>query len=381
MMTDENGQGVLFDGTRDAPVDPIGKPFLSAVGKTLAAAGEAMRERQRLDAIEAEEAAEEAARLAHIAEAAETLGNLTIEAEPDHEPPPSQEPASNVIPIRRKRVPKGDGRGDFFAVDQRLWDRVCALGLNPAVAYLVIARGTGGDNLTSSWSVNAIETHAGMGRIRAKAAVSALVAGGLIHRVRAGSAPRYMIATFNEVAAAGKHVKGELGNEYLAVLQRIEAHGDSDDEFKIPASRGVEFGWQSPNPKRLAGELHVAGYLQTRHGAGDYRLTDAGRRALVPRWVWLPNAIVDGAANEPSPLERIRQSQFLPALRLFIDMYHEQEVSEVAGVNWRHGVREDFTKHKVGARGLYVVWGFKPKNDVTWRDARLARPHLKPPPN
>jgi hypothetical protein len=35
---------------------------------------------------------------------------------------------------------KTDG---FFAVDRRTWARVCGLGLNRAVAYLVLARGTG----------------------------------------------------------------------------------------------------------------------------------------------------------------------------------------------------------------------------------------------
>jgi hypothetical protein len=33
----------------------------------------------------------------------------------------------------------------FFAIDRRAWARVCALGFNTAVAYLVIACGTGGD--------------------------------------------------------------------------------------------------------------------------------------------------------------------------------------------------------------------------------------------
>ena len=40
----------------------------------------------------------------------------------------------------------------FFAIDRRAWARVCALGLNAAVAYLVVACGTGGDNRTTSLS-------------------------------------------------------------------------------------------------------------------------------------------------------------------------------------------------------------------------------------
>ena len=370
-------QGDMFGDVPDAPKEPeIGSKFRSLVGQVTEQARAAMHERQRQEAIEAEAAAEEAARLAHLAEAAEALDQITPD-DPDRFLPEedADELPSNVVPLRRKRAPKADGRGDFFAIDQRLWDRVCSLGLNPAVAYLVIARGTGGDNLTSSWSVNAIETHAGMGRIRAKAAVDALVAAGLVYRSWAGKAPRYRLAVFDAVAAE-RRVKGELASEYLVILKRIAALGEEAASHKIPAARGVDAGWPAPNPRRLAEELAGAGYLRAGYAAGAYVLTDHGNKALAPRWVWLPNSIVDGAAGEPSPLERIRQSQFLPALRLFVDMYQEQEITEVAGVNWRHGVREDFNKHRVGARGLYVIWGFSSKQDVTWRSAPLAKPHL-----
>ena len=37
-----------------------------------------------------------------------------------------------------------DGRGDFFAVGARSWQVLCSLGLNEAVAYLILARGSGG---------------------------------------------------------------------------------------------------------------------------------------------------------------------------------------------------------------------------------------------
>ena len=39
----------------------------------------------------------------------------------------------------------------FFAVDRRTWARVCGLGLNRAVAYLVLARGTGKSNQETAW--------------------------------------------------------------------------------------------------------------------------------------------------------------------------------------------------------------------------------------
>ena len=69
--------------------------------------------------------------------------------------------------------------GNFFAVDSRLWERVCAFGLNEAVAYIVLARGTGRDNRTTTWSVESIERYTGISRHRAAAAVKDLQATGL----------------------------------------------------------------------------------------------------------------------------------------------------------------------------------------------------------
>ena len=43
----------------------------------------------------------------------------------------------------------------FFRIDRRTWAKVCELGMNPAVAYLVLACGTGKDHRGTSWSVQA----------------------------------------------------------------------------------------------------------------------------------------------------------------------------------------------------------------------------------
>jgi hypothetical protein len=79
----------------------------------------------------------------------------------------------------------------FFAVDRRTWARVCALGLNPAVAYLVLARGTGKTNRETAWSVMAIENYTGISRSRAHNAVSALVKDGVAGKLRSGTRPKY----------------------------------------------------------------------------------------------------------------------------------------------------------------------------------------------
>ena len=68
----------------------------------------------------------------------------------------------------------------FFAIGKPQWMEACGLGLNPAVAYLVLARGTGHDNITTRWSAEAVRVHAGISWPRAKTAVELLDGTGAI---------------------------------------------------------------------------------------------------------------------------------------------------------------------------------------------------------
>lgn len=97
-------------------------------------------------------------------------------------------------------------RGGFFQIDRRTWARVCDLGMNRAVAYLVQARGTGADNRTTSWSTNAIEKYTGISRGRAKESVQDLVTNGMSKRTRDGSMPRYDLLPFRELTGESNGV-------------------------------------------------------------------------------------------------------------------------------------------------------------------------------
>ena len=50
------------------------------------------------------------------------------------------------------------GKG-FLRIDRRTWAKVCELGMNPAVAYLVLASGTGKGHRGTSWSVQAVKKY------------------------------------------------------------------------------------------------------------------------------------------------------------------------------------------------------------------------------
>ena len=78
-----------------------------------------------------------------------------------------REPAAMPVfsPECSRRMTNSNQNNGFFAVDVRSFAEACA-DVNMATAYLVMARGTGGDNVTTAWSVNAIEKHTNMSRNR-----------------------------------------------------------------------------------------------------------------------------------------------------------------------------------------------------------------------
>src|SRR3954447_5303817 len=94
-----------------------------------------------------------------------------------------------------------NSRGGFFAVDRRAWAQVCRLGMNPATAYLVLARGTGGDNRTTKWPTNAIEQRTAISRSRAAGAIADLEQAKAIVRDPASrrDRPKYKIAPAHEI--------------------------------------------------------------------------------------------------------------------------------------------------------------------------------------
>jgi hypothetical protein len=188
--------------------------------------------------------------------------------------------------------------GDIFAIDRRIWARVCDLGVNAAIGFLVIARGTGGDNRTTSWSVNAIEKYTSISRPRAVVAVKALIADKLLTVLKEGKRPQYRIASPDEVPS-----------------------------IKLSAKERAEF---------------------------------------KPELIWFPNSIVDGLADETPPIEILRQSQNIHAVRMFGNFYFTQDLANDSGCEWRknRGIYRTFERVELGSRGEYVVWGF-PKSSLS----------------
>jgi hypothetical protein len=255
----------------------------------------------------------------------------------------------------------GTGRGSFFAIDRRAWARVCKLNINAMTAYLVLARGTGHDQRTTSWSVNAIETHTGIGRPRAQKAIDALVQAGLVRITRGGTRPKYSIIPAHEVPGCEGYPPPEMD----AAEQKLRAQLVSGTTF-VPANLRtiaaalVKKGWARSASKRFE-HCHAIRY-------------DA-EAAVKPDWIWLPNDIIDGAAGETAPVELVRQTQNAPTLRLLIDLYHAQTLASDGGIHWR-SIRQQFARQKVGEHGSFIVYGFQPGTTQAWTNKPFIHPHM-----
>ena len=235
---------------------------------------------------------------------------------------------------------KTDG---FFAVDRRTWARVCGLGLNRAVAYLVLARGTGKSNRETAWSVMAIENYTGISRGRAHDAVSTLVKDGVVRKLREGTRPKYELVPWHLLP----------GNDTRPVT-------DAEESVikKVMLSKEIPVSQQG-TVKRLLKK----GWLID-DGNGGYII--APRPDADPDRIWLPNTLVTSAAAETAPIELVRQGQDVMTLRLLVDLYHAQNLRDDGGIS-RKITWEKYERVKVGQRGPYDVWGFDAANTyVSW---------------
>jgi hypothetical protein len=255
----------------------------------------------------------------------------------------------------------GTGRGSFFAIDRRAWARVCDLNINAMTAYLVLARGTGHDQRTTSWSVNAIETHTGISRPRAQKAIDALVQAGLVRITRGGTRPKYSIIPAHEVPGCEGYPPPEMDAAEQKLFDRLV----SGTTF-VPA-----------NLRTIASALVKKGWARSASERFEHcrAIRYDAEAAAKPDWIWLPNDIIDGAAGETAPVELVRQTQNAPTLRLLIDLYHAQILASDGGIHWR-SIRQQFSRHKVGERGPFIIYGFQPGDTEAWINKPFIRSHM-----
>ena len=91
--------------------------------------------------------------------------------------------------------------------------------------------------------------------------------------------------------------------------------------------------------------------------------------------IWLPKALVEGAANEVAPVNRIRQTQDVMTLRLFAELYSAQNLREDGGISTKE-MYQTYSRQRAGERGIHVVWDFSYESEyVSW--GNVAKPHRR----
>lgn len=73
--------------------------------------------------------------------------------------------------------------------------------------------------------------------------------------------------------------------------------------------------------------------------------------------IWLPRALVEGAANEVPPVTKLRQTQDVMTLRLLVELYSAQNLREDGGIRTK-SMSMKYKRHKAGQHGAYTVWDF-----------------------
>ncbi len=258
-------------------------------------------------------------------------------------------------------LPEGGKRGDFFAVDRRAWAETCRLGLNPGVAYLVLARFSGRDQRTTKAGANAVETHTGIARARAKAAIRALEQAGLV--TEADGITRRIVPAHELPGVWRRPAHRPLAGKQRVVYDKVR--------------RGEEL----TGAERQRVYPLIAGGWLAKGRDGTLRPTDEDAASETrPDWIWLPNALVTGAAGEVPPLELVRQGGDPVALRVLADLYHAQNLTSDGGIHWRQ-IRGGFRRVKVGEQGPFVVWGFSPELTQAWSTAPFIEPHMTGEPD
>jgi hypothetical protein len=158
--------------------------------------------------------------------------------------------------------------------------------------------------------------------------------------------------------------------------QRVLELIDGGKNF-VPKRGNYNNGWWSGRPYDTACALERKGYVRQREPQCFEVVPEGSTMSNDPDWIWLPNSLMDGVAAEVPPIERIRQTHNLVALRVFVDLYHVHNLADDGGVNWRppNGFRKPFERIRLGESHEYTIWGFRAKNDSTWTSNPVFAPH------
>jgi hypothetical protein len=221
--------------------------------------------------------------------------------------------------------------------------------MNPAVAYLVLAQGTNGNNRLTRWSTTSLKTHTGMSWERGKPAIGQLIESKFLRYAKehTNAKPRYELSTWQEILSDRAVHVGEWDRMVYEEMK----------EGKQPRAKS----------KRIAAEKLACLGLVQQSEDGVYR--DLLEANLDPsaQYIWLPNTLVTGTKRgEEAPVRRLRGAGDIWALHLLVDLYHAQNLRDDGGISPRF-LREKYDRKLVGEQGILKVWAFRRSNrELHW---------------
>lgn len=228
------------------------------------------------------------------------------------------------------------GRGNFFAVDWRCAEAATRAGdgVNPALAYLVLARHTGRNHATTTAATTAVSERLGLTRGRADLAIKALEGVGLVTTPKKGT-----LRTLTPWAGVQAE-REKLTDRQRAVVRRVLGKRDP-----ILSSADPDY--------QVAYALKQRGILDLSDGKpGKSRFKVGG-----PEWIWLPNTLADGFDQGAGPLARLQQTRSAEAIRLLFDCYRCANLAEDGGLPWQ-AIRGVYKRQEIYRHGAFTVWGF-----------------------
>lgn len=155
---------------------------------------------------------------------------------------------------------KQPSRG-YFVVGSESFHHACGLGLNPACVFLVLARGSGPDDVATAWSAEAAQRRLGIRWTTAKHAITELAGAGLLQVVRGGTRPQYQLAKAGEAIILPNTLVEGAGNEAPPLRRARETQDvlvlrllvDLYRASNLPEFGGVDPGvlWHQFETKRI----------------------------------------------------------------------------------------------------------------------------------
>lgn len=160
----------------------------------------------------------------------------------------------------------------------------------------------------------------------------------------------------------------DLGINAAAAFLVLACGTGADNRFTSWSTQALHryagISWE--HGKKSIGKLIDSGLLRRAEGhtleKPRYELLSAKPKKAksgAESLIWVPNSIVTGTGKgEDSPVRRLRSAGDVWALRLFVDLYHAQNLRDDGGVS-PNVIRQCYEGKRVGEHGIYIVWGFR----------------------